>query len=204
MMVLVSGATATVRRLSGATGLGVLVTPRARQDLSKVVASGMPWAADNDCFLRLDAAAYRRMAVAVAGLPRLLWVACPDVVADHAATVRRWRRWRPYLARLGLPAAFVCQNGCTPSAVPWGELSAVFIGGDTAWKLGAEAAAIIVEARRRGVWVHIGRVNSARRERHFLRLGADSFDGTQHSMFPDTHIPATLRRLSQSCMEVFL
>lgn len=201
MLVLVSGATATVRRLAGDPQLGVLVTPRARQDLAKIVASGMLWAADNDCFIRLDARAYKRMVGAIAGLPQLLWVACPDVVASHSRTMRRWRRWRPYLAAKGVPVAFVAQNGCTPRSVPWGQLDAVFIGGDTAWKLGPVAAAIVLEAKRRGAWVHIGRVNSAARERHFIRLGADSFDGSKHSMFPDTYIPDTLTRLSQTSME---
>ena len=200
MLVLVSGATATVRRLAGDPQLGVLLTPRARQDLAKIVASGMPWAADNDCFIRLDAPAYKRMVGAIAGLPRLLWVACPDVVASHRRTMRRWRRWYPYLAHKRVPVAFVAQNGCTPGSIPWGQAAAIFVGGDTAWKIGPEAAAIVLEAKRRGVWVHIGRVNSAVRERHFIRLGADSFDGSKHSMFPDTYIPGTLARLSQSSM----
>ena len=52
----------------------------------------------------------------------------------------------------------------------------------------------LAQARCRGKWVHVGRVNSLRRVTHFEQA-ADSFDGGQFSMFPDTYIPRYLERL---------
>lgn len=51
-------------------------------------------------------------------------------------------------------------------------------GGSTAWKLGPEARAIAVEARQRGVVVHMGRVNSRARMRYAANIGCVSCDGT--------------------------
>ena len=50
MIVIVSGATATVRTLHPHRHLGILLTPRAMQSLDWVQQSGITWAADNDCF----------------------------------------------------------------------------------------------------------------------------------------------------------
>jgi hypothetical protein len=41
----------------------------------------------------------------------------------------------------------------------------------------------------------VGRVNSFARSNHFDALGADSFDGSQFSMFSATYIPRYLARL---------
>ena len=40
------------------------------------------------------------------------------------------------------------------------------IGGTTSWKLGPAAAGLAAQARRRGLWVHLGRVNSLKRLRY--------------------------------------
>ena len=120
-----------------------------------------------------------------------------DVVGDAAATLRQFGRWAGVIGWAGLPVAFVAQDGCEPvCGVPWGDIRCLFIGGSTAWKLGDAAAALVVEAKRRGKLVHVGRVNSLRRITHFDALGADSVDGGQFSMFPDTYIPRYLDRLA--------
>lgn len=124
----------------------------------------------------------------------MLWVAAPDIVADARATLHRWRRWRPFLRRLGLRAAYVAQDGSETYPPPWGELDALFIGGSTAWKEGPHAARLMAEARRRGAWVHVGRVNTVRRLRLIDPL-ADSFDGTQFSRFSRTYLPRWLEIL---------
>jgi hypothetical protein len=126
----------------------------------------------------------------------LLFVVVPDVVADAAATMARWQEWRGELAARDLPAAFVLQDGQDPAMIPWAEMDALFIGGSTTYKLGEEAAAIIREAKRREVWVHVGRLNTWPRLNYFEQLEVDSFDGTQFSRFPDTYIPAWLERLA--------
>lgn len=196
-LLLVSGATTTVQRLAGHPHLGRLVQPRNGNSIETLAHCGLWWAADNDCFQGLDPDEYMTMlnAIAHTDISRLLFVAVPDVVADAHGTLVLFRAWLPALRKRGLPAALVAQDGLTPGAVPWSELAALFIGGSTAWKAGRPAAALIEEARARGVWVHVGRINTLRRLRYFDALGIDSFDGTQFSMFAETYLPRWLERL---------
>jgi hypothetical protein len=115
-----------------------------------------------------------------------MWVSVPDVVGNHRATRRRWHHWLPVLRRHGLRVAYVAQDGETTP--PWDDLDCLFIGGSTQWKEGAHAIKLCHEARARGKWVHIGRVNTVRRLRMFDNV-ADSFDGTQFSRFSAAYIP---------------
>jgi hypothetical protein len=61
----------------------------------------------------------------------------------------------------------------------------LFIGGSTEWKLGQHAIDCIRWAKRLGLPVHVGRVNSQRRFRHFQLVGADFCDGTGPVYAPD-------------------
>lgn len=122
------------------------------------------------------------------GVPGALFVVVPDVVADHAETLRRWRHWRDRVAELaGQPLAFVAQNGAERGGVPWDEFEALFLGGDTAWKLSGHASQLAYDARERGKWVHMGRVNSAVRIARALGTLCDSFDGTKWARWSGAH-----------------
>jgi hypothetical protein len=66
------------------------------------------------------------------------------------------------------------------------------IGGTTSWKLGPAAAALAAQARRRGLWVHMGRVNSLRRLRYAAAIGCQSVDGTFLAFGPDRNLPELL------------
>lgn len=197
MIVLVSGATATVRKLAPHPNLGVLITPRATQSLEWLIGSGVPWACDNDCFRGLDEDRFCRMVDRLVrrDTRRCMFVTIPDEVGDHAATLEQWSAWYPYVAEVGLPAAFVLQDGATSETMPWPEMKALFVGGSTEYKESLAALTLCQEAKERGLWVHVGRVNTNRRERRFLGV-ADSFDGTKYSMFPDRHLPPALKRLA--------
>lgn len=199
MILLVGGATATLKRFPQ---VGAMVQPRAGNSIDLLGASGRAWAADNDCFQGLDVEAYWRMLrrIAAADRSHLLWVTVPDVVGNAQATVNRWVEWFPQLEYLELPAAFVGQDGigAIRDQIPWDDLACVFLGGTTAWKLGPEAEWLAREAKARGKWVHMGRVNSLSRIRHALALGCDSIDGTQMSRWPDEYIPKMLRWVRQT------
>lgn len=108
----------------------------------------------------------------------VLFVAVPDVVFDWAGTLARFRELAPAMRTWGVPLAIVLQDGATIADVPWAEVDAVFVGGSTAWKVGPEAAKLAKEARRRGMWAHMGRVNSERRVLIAAAAGCDSVDGT--------------------------
>ena len=83
----------------------------------------------------------------------------------------------------------MAQDGLSPDQIPWAELGALFIGGSTVYKESTEARSLCALAKARGVWVHWGRVNGRRRYELARLAGADSYDGTGFSRFPDTNIP---------------
>lgn len=210
MILLVSGATATLRALPADAPVGHLITPHTGNDIAGIASTGRPWAADNGCFGGFDRAAFLAMLAAIhragldlmrAGSPvctRPLWVVCPDVVGDAYATLQLWREWRHTLKAYNLPAAFVAQDGCEGGYIPWRRVACLFVGGSTAYKESDAVAWLIREAKRHGRMVHVGRVNTERRLRLFDGLGIDSIDGTQFSMFPDTYIPRWAERLRPS------
>lgn len=189
----------------GHPNLGRFTQPRSKNDIQDLAACGLPWAADNDALAGLDVDAYLVMcdAIAAADQRNLLFVTAPDAaeMTPHGPRVSwegtrwLWRSWRRALAARGLPLAIVLQDGATADTVPWGELVAVFLGGSDAFKDSAAAAGLLIEAERRGLWRHIGRLNTQRRERLLWPL-CESFDGTKYSRWPDTHIPACLARLA--------
>jgi hypothetical protein len=117
----------------------------------------------------------------------------PDVPFDAAATLTESAPWLSKIRGLGVPAAFAAQNGSEqPGMVPWDEVDVLFLGGDTAWKLGAHARDLTIQARDRGKRVHMGRVNSLRRLQIARRNGCHSADGTYLAFGPDLNLPKLL------------
>lgn len=188
MLLLVSKHWSTLKRYRH-PNLGRLVTPRKHDQLDETAAAGVSWAADNDSFAAWHPYRFRTMLDRIASARAVpLFVAVPDVVADHAATLDRWRHYLPIVAAAG-PPAFVAQDGAAPANVPWSDLSALFIGGSTTWKLSDQAAELVRAAADREIWVHMGRVNSRRRIQHAAAVGCQSVDGSSASLFTDTHLP---------------
>ncbi|OKP91869.1 hypothetical protein A3844_01785 [Paenibacillus helianthi] len=195
MLLLVSGATPTVRKYAASPNLGCLLTPRSRNSLESM--AGLPWAADNDCFGGFDSAAesrFRAMLTKIAGTSPL-FVTAPDVVADAACTLAMFDTWEPIIREHGLPVALVLQDGQEKLCMPWGRCEAVFIGGSTDYKLSDTVRWLVREAKWRGKWVHMGRVNSLERLRIARDMGCDSVDGTGYSRFPDANLPGALKYL---------
>jgi hypothetical protein len=158
--------------------------------------AGVVWGADNGCFTlgdRWDADEWWNWLETRAGEARTcLYAAAPDVVGDAAATLVRSAPWLPRIRALGYPAALVAQDGLTVSTCPWDIFDVLFVGGSTDWKLGPVARDLVSEANRRGVWVHMGRVNSQRRWRYAEAIGCDSVDGTYLAFGPDVNLPKLL------------
>lgn len=180
-MLLVSGATRTVATINDPR-LGVLLRPGNGN-----LPTGKPWAIDNGAFTGFQEEPFVRLLERVRPYPGCLWVAAPDVVADHDATLALFEEWEPRIRALGYPVAFVAQDGLLLDA-PWGQLDCLFIGGTTKYKLSTEAALAAVEAKRRGKLVHVGRVNSLGRIQYAVTIGADSVDGTMWSRWSDKKI----------------
>lgn len=225
MLLLVSGATATLRGLPADAPVGHLITPATGNSIALAFASGRPVAFDNGCgpksdgtpgtldepaFLAMcqEAAELHRAHIAAGRRSPLLWVVCPDAVGDAYETRRLWRHYSRQLRELGLPLAWVAQDGCERDGLAmWGGPRAVFVGGSTDWKESDAARWVCRLAKEMGKLVHVGRVNTERRLRLFDDLGrdwrgvphaVDSIDGTQFSRFPDTYVPRWAERLRPS------
>jgi hypothetical protein len=67
----------------------------------------------------------------------------------------------------------------------------------TAFKLGDAAARVAAEAKARGKWVHMGRVNTAQRIAYARSIGCDSIDGTKWVRWRTTYLDAGLELVSQ-------
>lgn len=125
------------------------------------------------------------------------FVVAPDVVADAAATLALSLPMLPRIRALGFPAALVAQDGLEDLDVPWDAFDCLFIGGSTEWKLGPAARQLTAEAKRRGKWVHMGRVNSRQRLLYAAGIGCDSVDGTYLAFGPDRNLPTLLSWLRE-------
>lgn len=153
-----------------------MVTPRMGQRPP----ANQSWAADNGRFSSPQDYTDAGYLAWLARMPAAscLFATAPDVVGNAAATLAMSA---PMLARIraaGYPVALVAQDGLEALPVPWDEFDVLFIGGTTEWKLSEAAAGLAREAKRRGKWVHMGRVNSLRRMRYAEAIGCDSADGT--------------------------
>lgn len=183
--------------------LGRLVQPRQFRGIALTVARGVEWAADNDAFNGWSveaAAAFEEMLDAIEGLPGCRFVTSPDVVGEAGLTDLLYEEWAPRIMARGLPAAYVVQeDGCEyePRFPGWGCVDALFIGCATdEEKLGPRVREFVAEAKRRGKWVHMGRVNSKRRMDYARAIGCDSVDGTKWVKWRKTHMENGLRFVS--------
>ena len=201
--------TAPIVYLTGVSGPAVAAAAARRSDLGLLAQPGNSlhrtadrypcWAADNGCYAQGDAfdlVAYLGWLARLPHRASLLFATAPDVVADHAASWARSRDVLPRIRDLGLPAAFVAQDGMEDDpSVDWAAFDALFIGGSDTWKLGPAARDLAGEARARGKWVHLGRVNSKRRLTYAQQIGCHSADGTYLAFGPDLNLPKLIRWL---------
>lgn len=171
--------------------LGQIATPAA----GNRVQSGVDWIADNAVFAGKypgDTAYLAWLADRAHLATACRFVVAPDVVADAAATLALSVPMLPRIRALGFPVALVAQDGLEDLDVPWGAFDCLFIGGSTEWKLGPATRRLVAEANRRGVWVHMGRVNSRQRLQYAAAIGCDSVDGTYLAFGPDRNLPTLL------------
>lgn len=184
----------TVKAAIAAGHLAGMATPQG----NSIIPTGAWWAADNGRFGKgwpgTDAW-WRWLTKTVNryGPDLCMFATAPDVVGDAQATLLESEPWLPRIRAIGVPAAFVAQNGCADDLIPWGSFDVLFLGGDDVFKLGPEARAVTADALARGVPVHMGRVNSRRRLRYAEAIGCASADGTYIAFGPDLLLPDVLR-----------
>ena len=164
---------------------------------------GFPYAVDNGAWTAyrrgesFDRDAFRRC-VWLLG-PGADFVVAPDIVAGGLDSLRMSLRWLDWL--WGLPPSVrllvPVQDGMAVEDVEphLGARVGIFVGGTDAWKE-RTAAAWGRLARERGAYLHVGRVNTARRIAIATEAGADSVDGSSASRFATT-VPLLTRAASQ-------
>lgn len=167
--------------------------------------AGVTWCADNGCYNEATFDIDRWWGWLEKNshdAATCVFATAPDVVGSHEQTVKRSLPWLQRIRDLGYPAAFVAQDGSQPDNVPWDKFDALFLGGTNDFKLGPDARALIPEAKKRGKWVHVGRVNSRKRYLAFASpllsggfgdgKGCDSCDGTYLVFGPSINLPKLL------------
>jgi len=180
-------------------GIGLMLTPLSQRSCPS---PEWKWAADNACFAnKWSAARWLSWIDGHDDPASAAFATVPDIVADHAGTLVRWKQWAGAVHDRGFKAAFVLQNGASTSTVPFDELDAVFIGGTTEWKLSDDARRIVDTAKHLNKWVHMGRVNSLRRLRIAADWGCDSVDGTFIAFAPDHNTGRMISMLDKLRMQ---
>lgn len=207
--------------------LGVMTTPAQ----GNVLPDGCPAAADCGKFGKgwpgyVEWFAWLTESVERYGAERFLFAVAPDIPFDAAATLAESLPWLPKIRALGIPVAFVAQNGSdAPGMVPWREFDVLFLGGGpeclpcsyvrppgeeerkrktcptcgnrlTEWKESRAAARLSAKAAALGVPRHMGRLSSRRRLIIAAMFGCASADGTYLRFGPDKNLTRLLRWLA--------
>jgi hypothetical protein len=158
--------------------LGVMVGPRTGG--LRPIAEGRFWAGDNDAFKKFDKRKFlKHLDRMQEHSDKCLFFAAPDVVGDSKLTLERFGGWADIIKQHGYKVAYVAQDGAELQGIP--KCDAVFIGGSTEWKISEGSVLVMQRAKIRGLWVHVGRVNSLKRCLWAYHHGADSVDGTHLS-----------------------
>lgn len=205
-----------------ASYLGQIITPAAGNRLDEQY---VEWIADNGIYSNAypgDQPYLWWLAQHADMRFRCRFAVAPDVVADHAATLARSLPMFAPIRRVIGRVAMCAQNGATPDNLPWNDIDAVFLAGIVEcvlcryvpalselpattcpycgralveWKVSEMAADIAAEAKARGTWVHMGRVNTQERITRAREMGCDSADGTFLAFGPDVNLPILLNWL---------
>ncbi len=186
------------------TKLGILFTPRFLSGID-VVDRMMPWAADNDGFSGFHEARYLTMLQKLTYRPGCRFITAPDIPFKAKETLDLFDEWYPALSAVWSspdevehqPIALVAQNGTEDLEIPWDRMGALFIGGDVPYKMSLAVQDLTREAHARGMWVHLGRVNSEKRLRYAMTAGFDSVDGTGWVRFSNAMLPRGTKTLRE-------
>jgi len=150
-----------------------------RTPLTRHALSGKPYGLDNGCFATFKHKDWLRL-LDDAETNRPIFVCLPDIVGDARRTLDLFDCFKQETN--GLPRALVLQDGIGNFSIPWDDIDAVFVGGSDNFKTSPEAINACKAAKMLGKWVHVGRVNTARRVNNWLDL-ADSIDGSGISQY---------------------
>lgn len=148
---------------------------------------GFPYALDNGAWSAFQKSEPFDEAAFIAAVEQMGagadWVVVPDVVEDAAETLRLADRWLPWVLDRAPMALLAVQDGMEPRHVAHMlcDRVGVALGGSTEWKERQLAQRVW-----RASWLHVLRVNTARRVHLCSIAGATSFDGSSVTRFAKT------------------
>jgi len=167
-----------------------MLTP---QISSRRMSEDVPWAADNGRFSNPRKYTDEKFLAWLMKMQpfrdRCLFAVAPDTFGDAEATLRDSVPLLPRIRELGYRTAIVAQPWMTVEHTPWDLIDALFVGGPNEWQHSHQLESLVREAKRRGLWVHMGRVNGIKRMRYAMSIGCDSVDGTFLKFGPDANMP---------------
>lgn len=119
------------------------------------------------------------------------FVVAPDIVAGGLDSLRLTKLWLPWMDTRVRLTLIPVQDGMTPDdvrplLVGHENWRGIFVGGSTEWKVKTLPWWGDLSKELYGVYLHVGRVNSAKRIGLCAEAGADSFDGTSVTRFVKT------------------
>lgn len=179
--------TGTKRNLEAlrTAGWRLLVTP------ASLSTEGFPYALDNGAWSAFQTGApfdRRAFCKAVDTLgDGADWIVLPDIVAGGLESLQLSLEWLDRFAGWSGLLLLAVQDGMSPEHVmPFlSKRVGLFVGGSTEWKL-ASLPGWGRLAHQLGLYIHVGRVNTARRIRYCSGFGVSSFDGTSASRFANS------------------
>jgi hypothetical protein len=150
-----------------------------RTPLTQYKLAGVPYGLDNGCFAKFEKNAWRRL-LGEARETKPVFVCLPDIVGDARRTLDLFDAF--FDETESLPRALVLQDGIANHEIPFNKIDAVFVGGSDNFKISTEAFNACKAAKMCDKWVHVGRVNTAKRVMQWVGL-ADSIDGSGISRY---------------------
>ena len=122
-------------------------------------------------------------------------VVIPDKLGDWQATNVLFEEYAPAVRDMGYRVAYVAQNGITIPWTPWGLFDTLFVGGPDSVNGRMDRAIVAHEAFLRGLWVHVGRINSGVAMAKWPN--ACSYDGTTLAKHPTYQLKRIMQGINQ-------
>lgn len=162
-----------------------------RTPLTQYKIAGVPYGLDNGCFSVFHKKTWRNLLKQAREI-KPVFVCLPDIVGDARRTLDLFDAFIDETE--GLPRALVLQDGIGNHPIPFKQMDAIFIGGSDEFKTSVEAFNAAKAAKMLDKWVHVGRVNTAKRVLQWIDY-ADSIDGSGISRY-DHMLEDVLRALN--------
>jgi hypothetical protein len=171
-------------------GWGILLSasahPRAwhHEDFELVGGDNGQWAERNE-HSPFKEDRFLRFVDAIGSRP--LWIVLPDIVCGGLASLDLTLTWLDRMRGHPSILLIAVQNGMTPAMIrPFlSKRVGIFVGGDDSWKMPSLPIWASL-AKEVGCYIHVGRVNTAKRMFACIGQDVDSCDGTSVTQFPCT------------------